>query len=551
MTETDTESHRNEADDAALEAAAATGMALAHWADRQPDVPAVASEHGDRTFKELNANANRLARALRARGVGEGDGLALMVSNRPEFVEVVAAVQRIGARLTPINWHLTAEEAAYIVADCGAKAFVADTRFGAVAAGAAERVPGGLVCLAVGGEVGDVGGDGGVDGDGVGGSRFEPYDSATAGEDSADLTDPVLGTSMLYTSGTTGRPKGVHRSDQPAAPLTGRLFGYQPGETRHLCTGPLYHAAPLAFSLSMPLTSGVGIVLMDSWSPADTLRLIERHAITHSHMVPTMFHRLLALPDEAKAEADVSSLRMVIHGAAPCPVHVKQAIIDWWGPVLVEYYAATEGVGTFVTSEEWLTRPGTVGRAAPGHIRIVDPATGEHLPAGQVGTVYLAAPAVGRFDYYGDPGKTDSSYQGDHYTMGDVGYLDADGYLYLTDRSADLIISGGVNVYPAEVEGELLAHPAVGDAAVIGVPDEEWGEVVVAVVELRTGQGAPGRVGATEALAAELIEHCRARLAHFKCPRRVDFVDRLPRTDSGKLYKRRLREEYRVAAQGR
>jgi long-chain acyl-CoA synthetase len=501
------------------------------------------SEHGDRTFGELNANANRLARALRARGVGPGDGLALMVSNRPEFVETVAAVQRIGARLTPINWHLTAEEAAYIVEDCGAKAFVADTRFGAVAADAAERVSGRLVCLAVGGDV-----------DAAGDRRFEPYGSAIAGEDGADLADPVPGTSMLYTSGTTGRPKGVHRSEQPAAPLTGRLFGYRPGETRHLCTGPLYHAAPLAFSLSMPLNAGVGIVLMDGWSPGETLRLIERHGITHSHMVPTMFHRLLTLPDEAKAAADVSCLQMVIHGAAPCPVHVKRAIIDWWGPVLVEYYAATEGVGTFVTSEEWLERPGTVGRAAPGHIRIVDAVTGEDLPAGQVGTVYLKAPAVGRFDYYGAPDKTASSYRGDHYTMGDVGYLDDDGYLYLTDRSADLIITGGVNVYPAEVEGELLAHPAVGDAAVIGVPDDEWGEVVVAVVELRAGsEGTDGAGPAegTDALAAELIEHCRARLAHFKCPRRVDFVDRLPRTDSGKLYKRRLREDYRVAVQGR
>ena len=533
-----------ETDDAALEAAAATGMALAHWAERQPDVPAVVSQHGDRTFDELNTNANRMARTLRARGVGEGDGVALMVSNRPEFVEVVAAVQRIGARLTPINWHLTADEAAYIVADCGAKAFVADTRFAAVAADAAERVPDASVRLAVGGV---------VDG-------FEPYADAIAGADGSDLADPVPGTSMLYTSGTTGRPKGVHRSEQPAAPLTGRLFGYRPGETRHLCTGPLYHAAPLAFSLAMPLNAGVGLVLMDGWSPGETLRLIERHGITHSHMVPTMFHRLLALPDEEREAADVSSLRMVIHGAAPCPVHVKRAIIDWWGPVLVEYYAATEGVGTLVTSEEWLSRPGTVGRAAPGHIRIVDPATGEDVPAGQLGTVYLRAPAVGRFDYYGDPGKTESSYRGDHYTMGDVGYLDGDGYLYLTDRSADLIISGGVNIYPAEVEGELLAHPAVADAAVIGVPDDEWGEVVVAVVELRPGtpaspgtdgSGGSGGSGGSDALAAELIEHCRARLAHFKCPRRVDFVDRLPRTDSGKLYKRRLREDYRVAVQGR
>jgi long-chain acyl-CoA synthetase len=242
--------------------------------------------------------------------------------------------------------------------------------------------------------------------------------------------------------------------------------------------------------------------------------------------------------------ADVSSLRTILHGAAPCPVQVKQAIIDWWGPVLVEYYAATEGVGTFVASEEWLTKPGTVGKPArAGNVRILDPVSGDDVPAGEIGTVYLRAPEVGRFDYYGDPAKTESSYRGDYFTLGDVGYLDGDGYLFLTDRSADLIISGGVNVYPAEVEAELLAHPAVGDAAVIGVPDDEWGEVVVAVVEPREGT-AP-----SDALAGELIEHCRAHLARFKCPRRVDFVDELPRTDSGKLYKRRLRDEYRSRAE--
>jgi long-chain acyl-CoA synthetase len=306
----------------------------------------------------------------------------------------------------------------------------------------------------------------------------------------------------------------------------------------------VYHAAPLAFSLAGPLNAGVGVVLMDGWSPAETLRLIEEHQITHSHMVPTMFHRLLTVPDEVRAAADVSSLRMVLHGAAPCPVSVKAAIIDWWGPVLLEYYAATEGVGTFVTSPDWLTKPGTVGKpAAADHIRILDPVSGDDMPVGEVGTVYLKAPAVGRFDYFGDPGKTESSYRDEYYTMGDVGYLDDDGYLFLTDRSADLIISGGVNVYPAEVEAELLGHRAVGDAAVIGVPDPEWGETVVAVVELRDG------LAPSDDLAAELIAHTRNRLAGFKCPRRVDFVEHLPRTDSGKLYKRRLRDEYRAKAE--
>jgi len=519
-----------DADDitADYDAAAAVGLIPAYWARRQPDVSAIVSPHGDRTFAELDASANRLARAWRRRGVVPGDAVALMVSNRPEFVEVVAATQRAGLRVTPINWHLTADEAAYIVGDCRARVFVADARFAEVAAAAVRRSPQVTVCLAVGGA---------VDG-------FEPYDEALAGEDASDLDDPQLGQSMLYTSGTTGRPKGVHRAEVPPSSGIGALFGYSAGESRHLCTGPLYHAAPLAFSLAIPLNAGCGVVLMDRWSPEETLRLVAEHRITHSHMVPTMLHRLLRLPDAVRAAADVSSLAVVMHGAAPCPVAVKQAIIAWWGPVLIEYYAATEGTGTFVASAEWLERPGTVGRpATPDHVRILDPVSDEPLPAGEVGTVYLKAPPVGRFDYFGDPDKTAGSYRGDYFTMGDVGYVDEDGYLFLTDRSADLIISGGVNVYPAEVEAELLAHPDVADAAVIGVPDPDWGEVVVAVVESQPG------VTPSDDLAAALIAHCRAALAHYKCPRRVDFTDRLPRADSGKLYKRRLRDEYRAAAE--
>jgi long-chain acyl-CoA synthetase len=523
--ETTGDPYRTEEARAAYKAAAKHGMVLALWADRLGDTPAIVCEHGDRTFASLNARTNQLVRALRMRGLRPGDSVALMLANRPEWAEVVAATNRAGWRLTPINWHLTGEEAGYILGDCEARAFIADHRFADAAIEAAGLVPAAAVRLAIGGDI----------------SGFEPYEDALDGEDGSDIDDPLPGTSMLYTSGTTGRPKGVHRAPVPAT--DGALFGYQGGTGMHLCTGPLYHAAPLAFSLAAPLNAGVGVVLMDEWSADETLRLIEQHAITHSHMVPTMFHRLLSLPPAVREAADVSSLQLVLHGAAPCPVAVKQAIIEWWGPVLFEYYAATEGLGTWVTSEQWLDRPGTVGPSpAPGFVRILGE-EGQDLAPGEIGRIYLLSPAGSKFDYYKDPAKTESSFVGDHFTLGDVGYLDEDGWLFLTDRSANLIISGGVNIYPAEVEAELLGHPAVGDAAVIGVPDDDWGEIVVAVVEPQPD------VDPTEALAAELVAFCRDRLAHFKCPRRVDFTDELPRHDNGKLYKRLLRDQYRQAAE--
>ncbi|MGI9603862.1 MAG: AMP-binding protein [Acidimicrobiales bacterium] len=518
-----------------LKAAAASGTVLSHWADRQPHSMAIVSEHGDRTFAELDAEANRLVRALRRSGLRAGDGVAAMISNRAEFAAVLAAAQRAGLRFTPVNWHLTADEAAYIVDDSEAAAFVADARFAAVAAAAARNTSAASTRLAVAGPI----------------EGFDDYDDALAAELDDAIDDPEVGTTMLYTSGTTGRPKGVHRNRAAAAAAAALAvrnrwalppLDYQPGESMHLCTGPAYHAAPLAFSLAGPLTAGVGVVLMDGWSAHDTLRLIETHAVTHSHMVPTMFHRMLSLPDTNRDRFDLSSLRYVWHGAAPCPVTVKQAIIEWWGPVLLEYYAATEGTGTWVASEEWLTKPGTVGRVpVEGHIRILDD-DGNDLEPGQTGTIYLRAAEGGRFEYFKDPTKTASSYRDDYFTLGDVGFLDADDYLYLTDRSANLIISGGVNIYPAEIEAELLDHEAVGDVGVIGVPDADWGESVLAVVELRP------EVVASDELADELVEHCRSRLAHYKCPRSVDFVDQLPRADNGKLYKRRLREQYREQA---
>ncbi|MGA2305647.1 MAG: AMP-binding protein [Acidimicrobiales bacterium] len=512
----------------------AHGLLVSWWAARIPDRPALITSSGDRTFAELNANINRLGRALRARGLKVGDSVALMCTNRPEFVEVFLAAQRVGLRLTPINWHLTGQEAGYIVDDCEAKAFVAAASLGdkAVVAASAVGDGDGLVRLAVGGSL----------------PGFESYEEVIAAHDGSDVDDPVLGTQMLYTSGTTGRPKGVHRSSggAPSALATVNLCGYDEDVARsvdaHLCTGPLYHAAPLVFSVALPLLYGVPIVIMNRWDPAETLRLVEQHGVTHTHMVPTMFHRLLALPDEVRRKYDVSSLRFVIHGAAPCPVAVKQRLIEWLGPIVVEYYAATEGVGTMVDSPTWLAHPGTVGRPMlPELVKVADD-DGHALAAGEVGLVFLRTQPATRFDYYGDADKTAGAYRGDYFTLGDMGYMDSEGYLYLTDRSANLIISGGVNIYPAEIDAILLEHPAVGDVATIGVPDEEWGESVKAVVQLADG------IEPSAELASELLAFCRDRLAHFKCPRSIDFTPQLPREDTGKIYKRVLREQYRAAA---
>lgn len=512
---------------ALVERATASGMLSALWAARQPDAPAIYSAQRDLTFGELNGRVNQLARALRARGLVAGDSIALICSNRPEFVETLYAAQRTGLRLTPVNWHLTADEINYILRDCRAAAVVTEQRFVETVGAALDGLDPRALLVA----------DGAAPG-------FENYDEAVSGESTEDISDPVLGSTMAYTSGTTGRPKGVHRAGVAVSPFTtliGDVSGYVAGEDLNLVTGPLYHSAPLAFSLSLPMTRGAGVVLMDKWDAEETLRLIERHRITHTHLVPTMFHRMISLPQEVKERYDTSSLRHVWHGAAPCPVPVKQAFMDWLGPIAWEYYAATEGFGSVVGPHEWLARPGTVGLPPAGHIRILDEA-GEELPAGVPGTIYLRAPDTNRFVYLGDQAKTESSYKGDYFTLGDVGYLDEDGWLFLTDRSVDLIISGGVNVYPAEVEAVLITHPSVGDVGVIGVPDPEWGESVKAVVELQPGYEP------SAALAEELTGWARERLAHFKCPRTVDFVEELPRTPSGKLSKRTLRESFRQQA---
>jgi long-chain acyl-CoA synthetase len=508
------------------EEAAAHGMTIAVTARAAPDRMAILSDTGSLTYGELNARANQLVRALQRRGVGPGDAIALLCSNRPEFAVIYAAALRGGLRLTCLNWHLQRDEIAYIVENCEARAFLADARFAEPAADVAREATKASVRLAIAGPI----------------AGFESFDAALSAESHADVENPVLGSTMLYTSGTTGRPKGVYRRQTP--PVAGlarsiaQIAKYRPESDRMLCTGPLYHAAPLAFNLAAPLAASIGTVLMDRWDAADALLQIERHGVTHTHMVATMFHRLLALPDDVKARHDLSSLRVLLHGAAPTPVHVKKALIDWLGPIVYEYYAATEGGGTFIVSEEWLAKPGSVGKPVDeGNLQVRDDG-GRHVAPGVVGTIWFRAPPVGRFEYFGDEKKTQSSYDGDWFTMRDMGYQDEDGYVFLTGRTSELIISGGVNIYPAEIDAVLLMHPAVADAAAVGVPNEEFGEEVRAVVQLKPG------FDASDALARELMEHCRARLAHFKCPRAVDFDAALPRSEAGKVQRRLIRERY-------
>jgi long-chain acyl-CoA synthetase len=524
MTQVQTPPSDSTADGQTRQEAAARGIALSWHAERKPDQPALHSPYGDRSFAELDGNANRLVRALRAAGLEAGDGVALVCRNRPEFVEVHQATQRSGLRLTTVNWHLTGPEMAYIVEDCEAKAVIADVAFADAVTAAVEGNSTARSLLAVGGEIGG----------------FSSYAETLAVHSPDALADATLGRTMLYTSGTTGRPKGVERQG-PARPA-GDSALYQAiiaastatPDGVHLCTGPLYHAAPLAFSLALPLALGIPVVLMDGWDAAEMLQLIERYRVTQTHVVPTMFHRLLSLPDDTRASHDVSSMNFILHGAAPCPVDVKKRAIDWFGPVIFEYYAATEGGGTFVTSQEWLAKPGTVGKPVSDDAVRIYREDGSIAEKGEIGTVYMKATIP--FRYHNDEEKTRNSYRGDYFTVGDHGYLDEDGYLFLTGRIAELIISGGVNIYPAEVDAALLLHPAVADAGTIGVPDEEWGERVLAVVELRDGW-----TGSAE-LGEELIAWCRDRLAHYKCPRAVEFVDELPRHDNGKLYRQKLRQ---------
>ncbi|HST81901.1 MAG TPA: acyl-CoA synthetase [Kineosporiaceae bacterium] len=505
-------------------------------AREQPTMTAVVGPDGERLdYAELAARADRYARGLQTLGLRPGDTLAMMLPNGVDLIAVYFAATQIGLYVVPVNWHLVGAEVAYLLADSEAKVFVAHQRFDAVAV---EAVEGARVAAGTAGSpitrfaVGEVPG-------------FAPLADLGADEQPGRPAERTLGAPMVYTSGTTGRPKGVRRpltgADPDEMPAAGRwffgIFQLQPFDGHvHLCCSPLYHTAVLNVA-TLAIQHGHPAVLMDRFDAEEMLRLIDRHRVTYSHMVPTQFSRLLALPEQMRNAYDVSSLRNMIHGAAPCPAEVKRQMLKWWGPVVTEYYAATEGGGATITATEWLERPGSVGKAWPGSvIRILDDA-GQDVPVNTPGLVYLRM-GTSNFEYHGDKEKTQAARVGDLFTLGDIGYLDDEGYLYLCDRKSDMIIIGGVNVYPAEIEGELSSHPAVADVAVFGIPHPEWGEEIKAVVQLAEG------VQPSDELATELIEFVRRRLAGFKVPRSVDFAEELPREPNGKLYKRRLRDPY-------
>jgi long-chain acyl-CoA synthetase len=487
-------------------------------------------EHAHSNAEVLGV-VDQLSHGLRSLGLRRGTSIAAMLPNSPEALEVYLAMQQIGLYLTPINYHLVGPEIAYILPDCEAQAFVVHERYAGVVRHAIEGT---------GFSQDRVFTVGHIDG-------FRTFDELTRGQPTTPPHERSLGAIMNYTSGTTGRPKGVRRPLPTTPPdetgLGAALAGY--GVSRdetdnvHLLACPWYHTAPMVM-VAPSLHLGHMVLTMERFDPERTLQLIERYRVTITHLVPTHFVRLLALPDKVKQRYDVSSLRHVIHGAAPCSPEVKRRMIEWFGPVLDEYYASTEGVGnTIIFSDEWLRKPGSVGKPRNTTKIVVMDEEGNILPAGQVGTIY--SQTVGRepFEYFKDPEKTANSRRGEFRTVGDVGYLDDDGYLFLSDRKSDMIISGGVNIYPAEIESVLITHPSVADVAVFGVPNTEWGEEVKAVVELL-----PGSPTDPDTIGADILAFLSGRIARYKLPRSIDFVDALPRDPNGKLYKRRLRDPY-------
>ncbi|MBV9331214.1 MAG: acyl-CoA synthetase [Alphaproteobacteria bacterium] len=495
-----------------------------------PQKPAVimAGSGATLTFAELEAQSNQGAHLFRKLGLVPGDGIAIFMENNLRFLEICWAAQRSGLYFTCISSRLTAGEIEYIVKDCGAKVFIAGETLAKVAEETAALISD-VPRYMVGGTA----------------PGYESYEEAIAEMPSSPIEDETAGAAMLYSSGTTGRPKGVRQqlSGQPIdapSPLLGlvtMLYGIDQNSI-YLSPAPLYHAAPLHYSMTAQRL-GATVVVMEHFDAEASLAAIERYRATASQWVPTMFVRMLKLPEEVRRKYDVSSMKSAIHAAAPCPIEVKRKMIEWWGPVLLEYYAGTEGNGMcFVNSEDWLKHPGTVGKSLMSPVHICDE-EGNELPAGEEGTIYFASAA--QFTYHNDPKKTAESRHPKHpewSTLGDVGKLDEEGYLYLTDRKAFMIISGGVNIYPQEAENLIITHPKVADVAVIGVPNEDFGEEVKAVDQPMDWKDA------NPEFAAEVIAWCRDRLSPIKCPRTVDFDRELPRHPTGKLYKRLIRDRY-------
>lgn len=501
-------------------------------ATSHPEHIAILMAESGRTlsYAEYESGANQLAQLFRSAGLRRGDHVAMLMENHPTLLISEGGAERAGLYYTCINHFLSVDEAAYIVNDCAAEVVVTTWTKREVALALPALCPRVRRWLMVDADAPP--------------APFESYTTAVAEFPTDPIEDEQLGTAMLYSSGTTGRPKGIirelpvaHPSEEPLASVIQRERWGLDAQTVYLSPAPLYHSAPQG-SVSMTLRAGGTAVIMESFDARRYLDLVARHRVTHTQLVPTMFSRLLKLPDSERATADVSSLKTVILASAPCPVQVKRQMIEWWGPIIMEFYAASEGIGyTVCTSQEWLEHPGSVGRAASGTILIRDD-EGNPCPPGVPGTVWFQGPA--EFSYFNDPEKTAATRDVElgASTVGDVGYLDEDGFLYLTDRKTFMIISGGVNISPQETENLLITHPLVFDAAVLGVPDEEYGEAVKAVVQLM-----PDVVGTPE-LAEELLRFCRDSIAHYKCPRSVDFVDELPRLPTGKLYKQQLKDAY-------
>lgn len=506
---------------------------LKKFADAKGDEVALVDDHRSETWAELNDASTRALNGLRAGGIAPGDRIALLCGNRCENIEVQVAASHHGLFTVPVNWHWTGEELAYVVQDSDARALIVEGRFADIVADAMTHLDGPLPLQIVV--------DGSIDG-------FTPYDEFLASSSADEPEDQKLGGPMFYTSGTTGFPKGVRTSsiqpDMPASLMELVAAGFLanlsiPEDGTTLLCGPIYHSAQWAWSV-LPLLAGRPCVMQHKFDAADALRLIDEHGVTNVHFVPTQFIRMLKLPEDVRAAYDGSSLSVVWHGAAPCSPQVKRDVIDWLGPVVWEYYGGTEGgVMSVISSEEWLERPGSVGAVLPTYeVRILDD-DGVDVPTGGAGQIWFKQRSGADFEYHNAPEKTAAAHRdGGYATLGDIGYVDEAGYLFLSDRKIDMIISGGVNIYPAEIEGVLVTHPAVRDAAVFGIPHDEMGEEVKAAVELADGHRA------SDDLERELLGHVRDHLAGYKAPRSVDFEDEFPRHPTGKLYKRLLRDPY-------